>query len=323
METKRRMRWMSLAATIALLVAGWASAGVAGREHADPGDPDDPVTGVVDEPRQDPVPPRCVFFEEGKEDQDRDQDRVRELCPEPAPRGATCVSHALVVVERESSGLVGDVEVFDSTSSATTHGTSARFSPNPWDLAPPKRPDANAKANKLDAGYDQAFVSADASTIDSRCDAKAVEGEDPRAAAFGQAGVTEATIDILGTTVLDANVLEYTVDAAREEQAQAAQHCRLADLSTRLVSINDPGHLLPTDPTDTEECSSPNTGVSWNPTLNLPGASTGPVTVTLNEQWGSINHDGNAYYGGAAAHVQATLGASTVDIYVGYVAVAV
>ncbi|MBI4393731.1 MAG: hypothetical protein HY556_08060 [Euryarchaeota archaeon] len=242
------------------------------------------------------------------------------LCPDPTANGASCLSYGIVIIERDQTAslfggnVLGDAVIDYSESRAWTWAIPGPWPPipppphqgQPGLMAPPGDPSAHADANQMGVTYTNMFlgIGLDTKTVFSRCDVLAIE--DPvdglYTEAYGRAGVEDFELSLFGGTLqLNAEVLDY------EEQAiglpwvtWAAAACDVAELEVVPV-------------TSFAYCPPPNSGL---------GALI--VTVEVNEEWGPVpNSAGQWVYGGAALHVTVYGGVSQVDIYVGYVSVAV
>lgn len=242
------------------------------------------------------------------------------LCPDPTAKGASCVSYGILILERDQTAaffgtnVLGDAAIDHSESRAWTWAL-----PGPWPeipqpphegqpgwIAPPGDPSAHADANQVGVRYSNTLlgISLDTKTVFSQCDVLAIE--DPMMGlytdAYGRAGVEDFELSLFGGAIqLNAEVLDY------EEKAVglpwftwAAAACDIAELEVV------PGPSV-------AYCTPPNTAV---------GAFL--VTIETNEEWGPVmNSAGQWVYGGAALHVTVYGVATQVDIFVGYVSVAV
>lgn len=264
---------------------------------------EDPTRAIEDIgeqlPQTEPLPPWECFED--------DDNASSVLCPPTPPgKGASCVSHGIVVMERDFTGVVGDATVTHSTSRADTGNTEGPpLVLNPFDGEPEEDPDAHADAQQAGISYTHTLsgLAIDGEVVHSRCDVAARlfdegVGQFPNAA-YGEAGAAELDVTLGGTPILSAGVLEQSFDAVGSESFTAAgQACEIVRLQT-------PGPQW-------TFCPGQNTGV------NL-----GAANLVLNEVWGPISQDGRHTYGGAAAHLTIFGIGQIVDVYIGYTAVTV
>lgn len=237
------------------------------------------------------------------------------FCPDPIMNGASCRSYGVLIAERES-GLIfpgpGDLTVKLSDSHAWTWAIPGAWPPVPerqQGPMPPSDPNAHAHAKQVGFTYNNAGllggVALDTSTIFSRCDV--VAREDPTMGlyteAYGRAGVQDFELSLLGLGLaVGAETLDF------ELHAVGLPYTTYAMTACDIVQFGfTPGFTI-------SYCEPPNSGIFAPP----------PLIVEVNEQWGPLlNPAGQWVYGGAALHITVDTGAAIVDIYVGYVTVAV
>lgn len=318
MTTERKTRWMTLAAMTALLMAGLVPTAASATFDQDIAHQDvAPWIGWdganlshLDRPVEtDGEPPECLF----NKSREHHGDGGEELCPDPVDAGASCVSHALVVVERDASGAIGSVTILDSTSRASTEAHDGPvFTAEATDLQAPANPDAKADAHKAQASYNRPGLAVDAGIVESRCEVAAhvtdgVSGPGFLAAAFGQARVEDLSVQ-LGANGIQIQSLERTIDAVSIDGDTRAGHgCEIVDLtlSGTLASLVPPWLVTP-------GCPPANTGIQF-----------GPASFAFNERWGPVTSGSQTYWGGSVVHLSLPTGTGSVDVYVGYTAVSV
>lgn len=241
---------------------------------------------------------------------DGDDNGTDVPCPDPVPEGASCRSFGILIVER---GSVGSTVVDLSESHAWTEpvpGPVPHYpaaDPRPTMPPAPKNPQAHADAQHAGVSYTNPTllggVSVEASEVFSRCDVAALDtNEGLHTEAYGRAGVADLEIDLSGIGVsLGAEALDFEDHAyGVPDSTYAFEACDVVEVSVT------PGPTF-------AGCPGKNTGIG-----------VGPATVEIHDSWGpTSNSAGQTLYGGAALHVSASAGSQTVDIYVGYVSVAV
>lgn len=230
------------------------------------------------------------------------------LCPPPTVNGASCVSHGLLVMERDLTGLVGDVTVDHSQSRVFTWANEGQWPPFQREgVRPPGDPQAHADAHQLGVSYVNPALglSVSTKTVFSQCDVVALF--DPNMGlyteAYGRGGAEDLEIALpLGT--IGAEVLDWEISAfGFPWSTYAFQACDVVELQLLGPAVS--------------RCPTQNAGVAL-------GTFFAGVSVTVNENWGPVwNSAGQWVYGGAALHVEVTTATTIVDVYVGYVAVAV
>lgn len=230
------------------------------------------------------------------------------FCPDPAP--SSCVSHGVVVVERDLIGVVGDATVDQSQSRAWTLPAEGQPIRPPHDPGvfppPPSDPSAHADAHQVGVSYVNTLLglSLDTKNVHSWCDVAATFGPAGlETQAYGRAGVTDLSLTVGGNT-LTAEALDFEINAFGFPFATMGVFaCDVVELG-----LNPPPPL-----------------VSWCPAPFTSIGAFGIVTVTFNEQYGPTPAGpGRWMYSGDVMHVTVLLpGISQVDVYVGYVAVTV
>lgn len=255
--------------------------------------------------------PAAVATHATKEECFTERQGFSELCPDPDP-GAACVSHGLIVIERDATSLVGDLLIDLADSRAWTDFDNGLLPYPPTPLSRPPDPQAVASATSAGGAYSNFLLSVSAQAVFSHCEVEArYESKfGPSAGhAYGRAGAAEASINILGIQV-DAEALDFELNAwgSSAWPAEAAMACDIEEVSVNILA----------DPV-TAVCAPPNTSVV------IPVPPVGIVTITVNEETGPfLLPTGQWLYAGAALHVNVlTFTGQEVDIYVGYVAVAV
>jgi hypothetical protein len=241
------------------------------------------------------------------------------LCPRPVPKGASCVAHGLLVLERDGSVPLGDVTIDHSQSKAWDSPAQGLWFPSPQPMPrPPSTIPVGAHADAQLHGftYDNAALglSVGTSTVNSRCDVQSLNDVQRGFVindAYGRGSAQDVRLGIglLGLT-LRAAVLDY-----QEEAFSITPGGAFAAAACDVYSLDLNGF-----PPELQWCPLPNTAIG-----PLGVAGVGTVTLVLNEEWGPVlNGAGQWAWGGAALHVQVALATgATVDVYVGYAAVAV
>lgn len=230
--------------------------------------------------------------------------------PDEVKGGASCLSYGILIRETDlSGGLIGDVTTDFSESSAWTQAVQGPWPAAAEPLAPPGDPQAHADAQQVGVSYANAFLglTVSSSTVFSRCDVVALF--DPNMGlftqAYGRGGIQDLDIS-LGGPLLGAEVLDFEINAFGLPWGTGAfEACDVAELD------------LLGPPPEIAICPTPNT-------LATAGLGFVSVSVVLNEENPPfLNAAGQWVYTGSAVHVTVFGALTVVDIWIGYVAVAV
>jgi hypothetical protein len=148
------------------------------------------------------------------------------------------------------------------------------------------------------------LVHVSAQNVFSQCDVLSQMGGATFNDAYGRGAASDVEITVGGAPLLEAEALDFEIEAegVNPGPTWAAATCDVAELE------------LAGPPATVYKCPIPNAAI--------PGVL---VTVVQNEEWGPIvNAAGQETYGGAALHVTISVPlVATIDVYVGYAAVAV
>ncbi|MEA3143385.1 MAG: hypothetical protein QOG31_709 [Thermoplasmata archaeon] len=225
----------------------------------------------------------------------------RDLC-DTSP----CLADGLLVTEQDFLGGTSRNAYAESRINSITPAVGAYTPPPGPAPSPPLTSMVHADAQLAGAHYANGALGLDvsASTVFSRCDMNAVNTPAGLFAdTYARGGVQDLHVTVLGQD-LDFTALELEMQAFRTPGlVTAAWACDLAE-----VGLNNP----------------PPTAVAA-----LCGAPISVTTGFVNVYYNEIRPptfdpvSGYTYYQGSHLHVQVNVGAALVDIYVGYVQVAV
>lgn len=212
-------------------------------------------------------------------------------CPPSTREGASCVSHALLVLERDDSGTIGDVHYTQATSQAASEPTKSSEWPK-LDLIPPADPHAQAENAAIDESYEHpsSGLTIDAQVSHSRCDVLSLNTV--TASTYGAVGFQGLEITHEGAPLVSTQALTLEHEAVVTEAAEAQHRCHLVDLALPVASASG--------------CTAP-------PTATIPG-------LTLDPAWGPQQQGNQWTYAASAAHLALQTPEQTLDVYVGYVA---